>query len=419
METTTRLAIIWWWAAGMMVAARLLEHKNLPLEIHLFEKNSKLGAKVIMSWGGRCNLTTGFFKLHDILPKYPRWAAFLTPALKLFGPKAIRRRFEAHGIPCKQEEDGRIFPVSDDGNQVVRVFEELFAQDNRLHLHLQTSIQTIQYHTGSFVLTDQKHTTTFDHVVLTTGGNAYAHTGSSGDGYAWARTLWHTITPLGPSLNSFITAQKRLHACSGISVPDALLKTETIQTRWPVLLTHFGISGPAVFAFSSHIPYAPIDQDHPYACRLQPVASTWVAQRTDRFLSHITTTPKKELATSLREFFPKKLANLLVKHHGYALHTTFGNLSREQRIWWCTLLWEGIPLQLTQRRPWDEFVTAWGVALDEVDPTSGQSRLVPGLYFAGEILDIDGYTGGYNLTASRAMGKLVGDHLAHQYAVNN
>jgi predicted Rossmann fold flavoprotein len=415
-----RIAIIGGGAAGMMVAATLLEDEHLThRQIHLFEKNSKLGAKVIISGGGRCNVTTGFFKMNELLPKYPRGAEFLQPALEQFGPRAIRRWFEAHGVPLKEEEDKRIFPVSDDGKDIVRVFEELFARGG-VQVHLKEGVKEITRQWTTFqIVTDQK-TTEVDAVVLTTGGNAYAHTGSTGDGYARARTMGHTITPLGPSLNSFLTAEEWLHGCSGISFPDASLCawgvhliswTPIPQSRWPILLTHFGLSGPAVFAFSSHIPYEKVSKAEPYTVYLQPVATLDKERRNNLFTKRAVETPTKEIGSMLRAYMPKKFVDTLLGYHLFDPHMKVGNMTKKNRLFLSTLLWWYIILQLIQRRPGDEFVTAGGVSRDEIDPETGQSRLVPWLYFAGEILDVDGYTGGYNLTSSRAMGRLVGKHL--------
>lgn len=156
----------------MMTVATLLEN-DFRGQILLFEKNSRLGAKVIISGGGRCNVTTGFFKKQDLLSKYPRGADFLPHAIAAFGPRAIRRWFEAHGVPCKEEEDHRIFPVSDDGKDIVGVFERLFIE-RAVDVHLKESIQAISRTTCSngtcrgFTLMSDKGTYQVDAVVLTT-----------------------------------------------------------------------------------------------------------------------------------------------------------------------------------------------------------------------------------------------------------
>lgn len=388
-----------------MTAATLLERTDIhETQIHLFEKNSKLWAKVIISWWWRCNVTTGFFKMQELLPKYPRWADFLKPALEQFWPRAIKRWFEAHDVPLKQEDDGRIFPVSDNGKDIVWVFERLFWQW-WIHVRAKESVLKIISHQKEwFQVHTSKGVEEFTTIVIATWWNAYAHTWSSGDAYARVRALWHTITPLWPSLNSFLTKEERLHQCSGISFPDAVLMQWAIQTRWPMLLTHFGLSWPAVFAFSAHIPYEQVTKENPYTLCWKPDATkdkhTWLTILTNY-------AQKKEISSVFREYFPKKFVDAVLSAYGYDAHLMVGNCPKTMRVALATLFGEGIPLTLIQRRPWDEFVTAGGVCLDEVDHNTWQSRLVPWLYFAGEVLDIDGYTWGYNLTSSRAMGRLV------------
>jgi predicted Rossmann fold flavoprotein len=414
------VAIIGGGAAGMLVAATLAE-ADFSGNMLLFEKNSRLWAKVIISGGGRCNVTTGLYKKQELLSKYPRGAKFLEHAIATFWPRSIRRWFEAHGVPCKEEEDHRIFPVSDDGKDIVGVFERLFIE-RAVDVHCKESIQQISRTTCSdgtcrgFTLISDKGSYQVDHVVLTTWGNAYAHTGSSGDGYAFARALGHTITPLGPSLNSFLTTEERLHGCSGISFPHATLKTqdEKTTTTWPVLLTHFGLSGPATFAFSAHIPFVPITKEMPFPVLLQPDAKLTKDKRMQLFTKWATYTPKKEVGTLLRDYFTKRFTETLLTFANIDQHTFLSNLKKEDRSRLSHLLGAWIPLTFIQRRPGDEFVTAGGISLTEVDPKTGQSLLVPGLFFAGEILDIDGYTWGYNLTSSWAMGRVVGMQIAKE-----
>lgn len=165
-------------------------------------------------------------KIKELLEKYPRGAVFITPALKQFGPRSIRRRFEEHGVPLKQEEDLRVFPISDDGKDIVLLFERLFKGNKKMHLHLKEGCTHIERakNIAGFTVTTDKQTYTYDTIVLAPGGNAYAHTGSAGDGYARARSLGHTITPLGPSLNSFLTEETWIYELSGTAFPDAMVK---------------------------------------------------------------------------------------------------------------------------------------------------------------------------------------------------
>lgn len=170
------------------------------------------------------------FKKQELLAKYTRGAEFLDYACTVFGPRKVRTWFEEHGVPLKEEDDRRVFPVSDDGKDIVGVFETLFLQKN-VEVRYKESVQSVVPTVcsdgscrGGFQLTTSKEILHVDSVVLTTGGEAFSHTGSTGDGYAFARACGHTITPLGPSLNSFLTDEKWLHDLSGISFPQAVLK---------------------------------------------------------------------------------------------------------------------------------------------------------------------------------------------------
>ena len=227
------VAIIGWWAAGMMVAATLAQRKidnDRNGQILLFEKNKSLGAKVIISGGGRCNLTTWYTKRSQLQSKYTRGWEFFETSLKKFTPRSVKKRFEEHWVPCKIEEDMRVFPVSNDGKDVVKMFEKLLG-DWWVQIYYKEPILDILKSGEWFVLTSADGLYTVDKVVLTTGGNAFAHTGSTGDGYHFARSLGHTITPLWPSLNSFVTQQEWIHALSGLSFPDAAIHL-TLPSSW-------------------------------------------------------------------------------------------------------------------------------------------------------------------------------------------
>ncbi len=414
------IGIIGGWAAGLMAAASILEDASFQGQVFLRDKNPWLWAKVIISGWGRCNVTTGHHRLRDVLAKYPRGSDFLSSCLKQFTPRGIYQRFESHGVPLKIEEDMRVFPVSNDGKDIVGVFEELFAQDRRITVCLREWVESVSRRTCSdgscsgFVVTTAKQTVTVDRLVVTTGGNAYTHTGSSGDGYAFARACGHTITPLGPSLNSFLVAQDRVKQLSWLSLVNAQLisqNNKNLTASWPVLLTHFGVSWPAVFAFSSLVPLEQIDQEHPYQIRLVPLAGKsydrWTAWLTDGVRDH----PKKTLKNSLHELLVERLCVAICEQVQIDPLLPIWQLTRDHKKNLVNKLSGGFWLDLIARRPGDEFVTAGGVSLDEVNPHTCESKLCPWLYFAGEVLDIDGYTWWYNLTSSWATGRCVGKNV--------
>ncbi len=416
-----RVAIIGGGAAGLMAAATLLE-QNPGCEIHLFEKNKILGQKVIISGGGRCNVTTGITDKNLLRKKYTRGADFLIPALTAFPPTKVRGWFERHGVPLKVEEDLRVFPVSDDGHDVVGAFEKLFANGG-VNLHLSEPVKALAPLESGFSLETGKGATSFDAVVITTGGNAYRHTGSAGDGYAFAKACGHTITKLGPSLNSFETADNWPKQISGLSLPMARLEAHDEDGKkkradGPILFTHFGVSGPAVFALSSHLAFTPLTKDHPIEMTIIPDAEqtfeTW-----DTFLSESFYGSRNALVrTVLSERLPKRFVEQVLLHAKIPYDQKGVTLTKDQRRQIAHLLSGQLNLSLAARRPGDEFVTAGGVALEEVDPKTMRSLKNQNLYFAGEILDVDGVTGGFNLQASWATGYLVGLSIAQHVKEN-
>ena len=408
-----------------MAAASICEQASpWSYELHVFEKNSLLWNKVLISGGGRCNVTTGYYKKQDFLDKYIRGSDFIKDALAVFWPRKVYKWFEDHGVPLKIEDDMRVFPISNNGKDVVWVFEKIFAE-YWVVVHFKEGVEKLTYtkldssatpENDGFVVDTAKDSYDFDVVVLTTGGNAYAHTGSTGDGYSFAAACGHSITPLGPSLNSFMTTDAWMHELSGLSFADAVLRVRLgdgtdKDTHGPVLLTHFGISWPATFVLAAYTAFETVDETHPLTAYFQPFQDMDASVWNTFFLDASMRSPKKRLSTILAESpLPKRFAAAFVQR--FASDITIGVLSKKDRQYLSGLLWNGIPLACIKRRPGDEFVTAGGVALEEVDSSTLESKTAPWLYFAGEILDVDGVTGWFNLQACWAAGYVVGKSIA-------
>lgn len=407
MNKEPKIAIIGGGAAGMMAAATILE-SGKDCEVHLFEKNKNLGAKVIISGGGRCNVTTGLTNRDQLLKKYTRGGTFLKAAQSKFPPQQVYQWFEDHGVPLKTEEDLRVFPQSNDGHDIVGVFEELIQSKDNAFLHLLSNVQKITKTNDQFTIKAKANEYLFDLVILTTGGNAYRHTGSTGDGYAFASDLGHSITKLGPSLNSFVVKEEWPKALSGISLPYPELKYKKIMAEGPLLFTHFGISGPAVFAFSSQIAFEKISPSSPLTIQLLPIAGYRFEKWEELFLQTIEQGNKKQVTTFLQEFFPKRFVESIIALTQVKRTKALIDLTKEERKELSHLLSGELSLTLEQRRPGDEFVTAGGVSTNEINPQTMESNIIPNVYFAGEIMDVDGVTGGYNLQASWAAGRLAG-----------
>lgn len=399
------ITIIGAWAAGIMTAATILEWCLEGYHIHLFDKNQLSWRKVALSGWGRCNLTTGIDDKKMLLSKYTRGSAFIKKVLGRFSPERCRIWFESHGLVLKIEEDNRVFPFSDDWEDVVDVFEYIFAKyrDN-ISLHYGEGVSVVNFQ-EKYLITTTKRVYESDILVITTGWNAYSKTGSSGDGYAFAKTLWHAITTLGPSLSSFLTKDTWTHTLSGLRLEDAKIGDYV----WSLLFTHFGISGPLAFMVSSELAWEDISKEKSRSIWLIPIASMdsllWDAFLREQFSLH----PKKILQNILSEKLPRRFVEAFITEFFPEIQTTFASsISREQREKIVLLLGKWIPLTLMERRPWDEFVTAGWVDTDEVNPETLESRIQKNLYFAGEVLNVDAVTGGFNLQACWAGWYAVG-----------
>jgi predicted Rossmann fold flavoprotein len=409
-----RTAIIGGGAAGLMATATL-HAANPAADVFLLERNDGLGKKVIISGGGRCNVTTGIHDVRTVLTKYPRGSKFLSSAMYAFPPEAVYAWFEDHGVPLKNEPDLRVFPKSDDGKDVVRAFERLF---DTLHVHvmLKTQVIDIDRRTeGGFAvhIKGKSDPLLVDTVMLTAGGQAYRHTGSTGDGYAFAMSLGHTLTLLAPSLNAFFTHETWPAEVSGVSFPHAAITaTRGKRTTFtgPLLFTHKGVSGPAVFALSSLVAFEQYDATQPLDITIDLFPNQSADELHRTIAGHIAMHPTKSLLNILASIVPKSLAEVCAREAALPDTARAAEVSKKDILRGIAWL-KTIPLHVVQRGAGDEFVTAGGIPLTEVNPSTMESRICPGLSFAGEILDIDGFTGGFNLQASWATGHLAGAHI--------
>ena len=407
------IAIIGGGAAGMMATATIAEASS-DHEILLFDKNDGFGKKVIISGGGRCNVTTGIRDIRTVLTKYPRGNKFLTTAMHQFSPEKVYQWFESHGVPLKIEDDLRVFPQSNHGEDIVQVFENIFHK-HHVSIRLRSLVDRIQKSPKGFEIYFKLDTkpVVVDRLILTTGGQAYRQTGSTGDGYAFATELGHTITKLAPSLNSFTTREPWTAEVSGLSFESATITANLKghpHITGPFLFTHKGVSGPAVFALSSMIAHETYDQSSPLEIHIDLFPKENQEQFRINFERVIQQNLKKSVLNILSLFLPKSLSEMCCVNTHIPTEKHSAELSKleiRQIVSWM----KGIPLNVIGRGAGDEFVTAGGVSLSEVNPRTMESLICPGLYFAGEILDIDGFTGGFNLQASWATGHLAGASL--------
>ncbi len=404
-----RIAVIGGGAAGMMAAATINE-SNPEAEVFLIEKNDSLGKKVIISGGGRCNVTTGITDIKTVLIKYPRGEKFLISAMHQFSPEDVYSWFEAHGVPLKCEEDLRVFPQSDDGHDVVKAFEKIF-KEHSTKILLKHNVVSIKKTNDVFQINfKEQPSITIDRVVICVGGQAYRQTGSVGDGYAFAESLGHHTTALAASLNSFITQEKWVKEISGVSFEKSTIfsdRKKEYTFTGSFLFTHTGISGPAVFALSSLVAFENYGIKNPLALFIDFLPDISNEELIKKMNNHKLEHAKKSFKNILHFFVPESVAELICREQQISLEKKAADATKEEMqkaIDWL----KKMPLHAIGRGAGDEFVTAGGVELSEVDPKTMQSKICPGLYFAGEILNVDGFTGGFNLQASWATGYAAG-----------
>ncbi|PIT87567.1 MAG: hypothetical protein COU31_02200 [Candidatus Magasanikbacteria bacterium CG10_big_fil_rev_8_21_14_0_10_40_10] len=404
-----RIAIIGGGAAGLMATATI-NQTNPSAEVFLLEKNLELGKKVMISGGGRCNITTGLEEIPLILKNYPRGSKFLQSALRFFPPGEVKAWFEKNNVPLKREKNNRIFLASNNGQDVVLAFTRLFSHFKTEILFNHQVVGLIKTTAGFDIKLKNKKSLQADKVILAVGGRAFQHTGSTGDGYDLALSLGHHITELAPSLTSFITQEKWVKDLAGISFDQAVITAKTGKKfvfAGSFLFTHTGLSGPAVFALSALTAFEKYDAKTPMAITidLRPnIAGEMILADLKTIIKQ---SPKKSLKNILRAFVPLAISEVICRQLNFFQDKKIAQTSNQDLhsiIQWI----KKMPLTVIGRATGDEFVTAGGIELSEVNPRTMESKIVPNLYLAGEILNIDGFTGGFNLQSAWSTGRLAG-----------
>lgn len=400
--------------AGLMAAAAA---GDAGARVVLLEKGRKLGRKLIISGGGRCNVTNRR-PFDALLEHIPGNGRFLYSAFHEFGSEEIIRFFEGLGIRLKEEDHGRMFPVSD---RAIDVADALIGHLRRLGVQLRVEAPVdrllITGDRCAGVVLRTGEALSARSVVVAVGGCSVPATGSTGDGYAWARQAGHTITPLYPT-EVPITADEpwiRDRSLQGLSLRAVVLtlwddKGKRLTTqRGDMIFTHFGLSGPAVLRISHYVSVARLKRGSaPLTVTIDLLPQLTPDAVADRLAEMVRTDPRKLVRTALRGLLPDRLIPVALSMAGVSETLTCAHATREQ---WLAIgrLCKAFPVRVAGTLPLaDAFVTGGGVSIREVDPRSMQSRLKPGLFFAGEVLDVHGHTGGYNITVAFSTGHMAG-----------
>ena len=378
--------------------------------VTLLERNEKLGKKIYITGKGRCNVTN-LCGREEFLGQVPRNPRFLYSALSLLPPESLMQLLESAGCPLVVERGNRVFPGSYKASDVTRTLAAQM-QKAGVQVKLQAKVQNLLVSGGraSGLLLESGETVKADAVIVATGGKSYPVTGSTGDGYRLAEEAGHTITNLKPSLVPLVCGESWPGLLTGLSLKNVRLtakcRGKTVYSELgEMLFTHFGVSGPLVLEASSHMVDFPPDV---WRMTLDLKPGLTHEQLESRLLRDFEVMSRKQFSSVMPGLLPGKLAELFPELAGIPHDKPVNQISRQERQSVGALLKE-LPLPVTGVRPLEEaIVTRGGVNVTEVSSASMESKLLPGLYFAGEVLDVDAHTGGFNLQIAFSTGALAG-----------
>ena len=406
--------------SGLMASVAAAEHGASVL---LIDKGNKLGRKLGISGGGRCNVTNAK-EPDELIRHIPGNGKFLYSAFQHMDNKGIMKFFEDLGIALKEEDNGRMFPVSDRAKTVV---DALIGKATALGVKIYTDTPV-----SEIVYEDQKvagvklasgkmiHSNA---VIVATGGKSVPQTGSTGDGYPWAEAAGHTITELYPTEVPIVSGERFIQSkeLQGLSLSDIALSVHdakdkvVIRHEGDMIFTHFGLSGPVALRCSQFIRKVQKKTgSHQVTMKLDLYPSKSLGEMTHELKHKLEQEPKKAIKNSLKGIVPERLIPVILSKSEIEEDTTYHHLPKVAIDTLASLI-KGFPIVVTGTRSLAEaFVTGGGVNLKEIYPKTMESKLMQGLYFCGEILDIHGYTGGYNITAAFSTGYTAGKHAAEQ-----
>ncbi len=414
------LVVIGGGAAGLMAAASARKaFGDEPLNITVVEKNQRPARKVMITGKGRCNVTNNC-DLDTLIKNTPRNGKFLYSAFSNLLPSDVMTLIESQGVSLKTERGNRVFPVSDKAVDIVDALVRL----NRSNSIVEGTVQKLLVNQNKITavkLTDNRILEA-DAVIVATGGMSYPVTGSTGDGYKFANELGHTVTELSPSLVPLECHEGFCSKLSGLSLKNVTLsvfeegkKKAVYSDMGEMLFTHFGISGPLVLSASACIKN-PEKVSYTAVIDLKPALS--IEQLDKRVLRDFSEELNKDFANSLYNLLPKSLVPVIIKLSGIPNDIKVNSITKEQRRTLCEII-KGLKLHIIATRPIEEaIITRGGIKISEIEPSTMRSKIVENLYFAGEIIDVDAFTGGFNLQIAFSTGFTAGKSVAEKLKEN-
>ncbi|WP_302674637.1 NAD(P)/FAD-dependent oxidoreductase, partial [Eubacterium sp. CAG:161] len=396
---------------GMMAAIAAAYNGN---EVHVFEKNEKNGKKLFITGKGRCNITNAS-DIENHFANIMRNSKFLYSAYHCLDSYGVCTMIESAGVETKIERGNRVFPLSDKSSDVIYALNKMM-RDIGVNIHLKSEIVSVSKENENIILKEKngkKHIG--DACIIATGGISYPVTGSTGDGYKFAEKIGHTITERYPSLVPFNIKEEFCKELQGLSLKNVELKIQDetgkqyYSEMGEMLFTHFGISGPLVLSASGHI--SDKLKEHQFIAKidLKPALSNEALDK--RILKDFEENINRNFNNSLDKLLPKKLIPVIVELSGINQYKKVHEITKEERENLVKLIKE-LKMSISGARGYNEaIITKGGVSVKDINPKTMESKIVPGIYFAGEVLDIDALTGGYNLQVAWSTGYLAGSSI--------
>lgn len=400
-------------AAGCLAAGAAAEN---GAQVTLIEKNERIARKVLITGKGRCNVTNDCPDIRTLISNVPTNGSFLYGAFSRFMPSDTMSFFERLGVPLKVERGNRVFPVSDHAVDIVDALDSYLRKNHVSRMH--DTVLHIMEKDGAVtgVETVSHGTVAAQSVILAAGGLSYPRTGSTGDGFRMARELGHTVTKPEPSLVPMTSDDPCCKEMQGLSLKNIAVRVRSRKSGkimfddfGELLFTHFGLSGPVILSASSHI-RSMTPGEFEVLIDWKPALS--VEQLDKRIQRDFAKNANREFCNSLHGLLPAKAIPVFVEKSGISPDKRVNQITKDERQSLLSLL-KDFPIVLSGFRPVEEaIVTSGGVSVKEIQPNTMESKLISGLYFAGEVIDVDAYTGGFNLQIAFATGSLAGTSAA-------
>ncbi|MCI9359631.1 MAG: NAD(P)/FAD-dependent oxidoreductase [Hungatella sp.] len=408
----SKVVIIGGGAAGMAAA---IAAAGCGHQVHLYEKNEKLGKKVYITGKGRCNVTNAC-DTDTLLQSVVTNPRFLYSSFYGFTNQDIMNLLERNGCPLKIERGNRVFPVSDKSSDVISALSRQM-KELGVHVYLHKEVKELLVSEGrcfGVVLSDREKHIQADAIIVATGGLSYPSTGSTGDGYRFARDCGHRVTELSPALVPFSVKEDVVQDLQGLSLKniEAVIwdgKKEVYREFGEMLFTHFGVSGPVILSASSFAAKRIRKKHLTLSIDLKPALSR--EQLDARILRDFEEAVNRQFKNALSHLYPSKLIPVMIERSKISPEKKVNEITRQERLNLVEAT-KNFTLTLTALRGYEEaIITQGGIDLKEINPSTMESRKTKGLYFAGEVLDLDAITGGYNLQISWSTGWAAGSHV--------